>query len=102
MTSQGTPERLRAARAAAGLTQEQVGRALGVSAQTIANWEHGRTSPSTADVARLAALYRVSCDWLLTGKPRLAHRFEPPVAFGIVHAPGCDANPCTCGKVASA
>lgn len=76
MTLQGFAERLRAARAAAGLTQSAVANAFGYTSQTIANWERERTEPCATDLARLAALYRVTADWLLTGRPRLPHRFE--------------------------
>ena len=76
MPLQGFAERLRAARAAASFTQPQVSSALGYTTDTIANYERGRTEPDLADVARMARLYRVSCDWLLAGTPRLPHRFE--------------------------
>ena len=76
MSLAGFAERLRAARAAADLTQIAVSAALGYTPATIANWEHGRTEPSATDLARLAALYRVSLDWLLTGRAHLEHRFE--------------------------
>lgn len=78
MTLQGFAERLRAARAAADMTQGTVASALGYTAQTIANWERDRTEPCATDLARLAALYRVTADWLLTGRARLPHRFEHP------------------------
>lgn len=77
MTVKGFAERLRAARAAANLTQIQVAAALGYRATTIANWERERTEPCATDIARLAALYRVTADWLLTGRPHLEHRFAP-------------------------
>jgi len=76
MALQGFAERLRAARAAASLTQEQVASALGYQATTIGNWDRARTEPCATDLARLATLYRVSADWLLTGQARLPHRFE--------------------------
>lgn len=78
MSLQGFAERLRAARAAAALTQGTVAAALGYSETTIANWEHDRSQPSPEDLARLVTLYRVSADWLLSGAPRLPHRFEGP------------------------
>jgi transcriptional regulator with XRE-family HTH domain len=38
-----------------GLTQEQLGTAVGVTQATISNWEGGQTSPNPAEAARLAA-----------------------------------------------
>lgn len=75
MPLQGLAARLRAARAAADLTQVAVAAVFGYTPPTIANWERARTEPSLADVGRLATLYCVSCDWLLTGRARLPHRF---------------------------
>ena len=76
MSLKGLAERLRAARAAANLTQCTVANTLGYKAPTVANWEHDRAEPCATDLLRLATLYRVSVDWLLTGA-RMVHRFEP-------------------------
>jgi transcriptional regulator with XRE-family HTH domain len=75
MALKGLAERLRAARAAASLTQAQVAAALGYQPTTIANWDRGRAEPCATDLSRLATLYQVSADWLLTGQARLRHRF---------------------------
>ncbi len=75
MSLVGLAERLRAARAAATLTQGAVASALGYTPPTVANYEHGRTLPDAADLLRLATLYRVSADWLLVGA-RMSCRFE--------------------------
>lgn len=72
------PERLRAARAAADITQGDVAEALGCSPNTIANWEKDRSTPCAPDLVKLIRLYGVSADWLLTGIARLPHRFGPP------------------------
>lgn len=44
---------IRDARTAAGLTQTQLGRRLGVTRQTVSNWENGRKPPSVAVRGRL-------------------------------------------------
>ena len=75
MLIEGFSERLRAARAAAQLTQQFISDELKCTSATIANWEHDRAVPGSDDLARLATLYHVSADWLLTGK-RMPHRFE--------------------------
>lgn len=58
-------QKLKTARAAAGLTQEAVAEALGVSRQTVSNWENSRTYPDIISVIRLSDLYGVSLDALL-------------------------------------
>ena len=50
--------RLRAARREAGLTQEEVGRALGVSRNSVTQWESGDTQPERKRVLELAVLYK--------------------------------------------
>lgn len=50
------PDRLRALRAALGLSQEQLGRELQVSVATVNRWERGRSGISPAALARLEAL----------------------------------------------
>ena len=73
----GLPKRLRACRAAADLTQEAVANVLGVTPDTISNYERGRTEPSLADIVRIARLYGVSVEHLVAGStptpPRCLH-----------------------------
>ena len=54
--------KLRQARIAAGLTQEQTAEALGVSRS---NWENEKNYPDIVSVVRLSDLYAVSLDALL-------------------------------------
>lgn len=51
-----TGEQIRAARERAGLTQEELGRRLGVSMRTVGNWERGQTVPRNRMAALEAAL----------------------------------------------
>lgn len=60
--------KLSQARVAAKLTQEQVASALGVSRQTISNWENDKTYPDIVSVIHLSDLYEISLDLLLKGK----------------------------------
>lgn len=60
--------KLQRARAKANLTQEQVAEALGVSRQTISNWENEKTYPDIRSVVTLSDLYNVSLDYLLKDK----------------------------------
>ncbi len=61
-------ERLAKARKERGLTQSEVAEKLHVSFQAVSLWERGETVPETDKLADIADLYRVSTDWLLTGK----------------------------------
>ncbi len=70
-------QKLKHARTSAGLTQEGVAEALGVSRQTISNWENGRTYPDIVSVIRLSDLYEISLDALLKeDKKMISHLQE--------------------------
>ena len=56
---------IKKARQEKGLTQEAAAEALGVSRQTISNWENGRTYPDILSVIRMSDVYAVSLDRLL-------------------------------------
>ena len=55
---------LRAARSNANLTQAEAAKKIGVSRDTIANWENGKTSPSVGKFKRIEAVYGISYDEL--------------------------------------
>lgn len=57
--------KLKDARNSKGLTQEQAAEALGVSRQTISNWENNRSYPDIISVIKMSGLYSVSLDHLL-------------------------------------
>ena len=56
---------IRDARNEAKLSQEKAAEALGVSRQTISNWEYGKSYPDIISVIRMSDLYSVSLDHLL-------------------------------------
>ena len=62
----GVAQRLREARRAKGLTQEQVSKTLGVSRRAVSEWETGVRLPHTS-IPALAALYDVTTTFLLYG-----------------------------------
>ena len=65
--------RLQRARGKGSFTQETVADRLGVSTQTIRNWEAGRTEPGQGDKDRLAELYNTPVDELIgTDEPDLS------------------------------
>lgn len=52
-----------------GWSKTYVAKAIGLkSMQTYANWEYGRTEPDFEMATKLADLFNVSTDYLLTGK----------------------------------
>ena len=51
--------KIRNARIAAQLTQEQVAETLGVSRQTMSNWENGKTYPDIVSVIKMSDLWLV-------------------------------------------
>lgn len=57
--------RLKNARTKIGLTQERVAEEIGVSRQSVSNWENSRSYPDIVSVIKLSDLYSVSLDELL-------------------------------------
>jgi transcriptional regulator with XRE-family HTH domain len=51
-----TPEQIRARRTALGLSQEALGKQIGVTQGTISNWESGKVSPSSEQAGALAGV----------------------------------------------
>lgn len=60
--------KIKKARMDAGLSQEQVAEELGVSRQTVSNWETDKTYPDIISVIKMSDIYDVSLDYLLKGK----------------------------------
>ena len=59
-------EKLKLARVKANLTQEAVAKQIGVSRQSLSNWENDRTYPDLASVLKLSDLYGLFLDVLGT------------------------------------
>lgn len=60
--------RLRELRNKSGLTQNEIAAKLGVSGQTILNWENGIYEPKINQLIQLADLFNVSVDYLIERK----------------------------------
>jgi len=60
--------RLRELRNKSGLTQNEIASKLGVSGQTILNWENGIYEPKIYQLVLLADLFGVSIDYLVERK----------------------------------
>lgn len=58
------PKRLREARKAAGLTQQQVADKLGMTQGAYTNYENQRREPSITMLCRLSRILKRSTDWL--------------------------------------
>ena len=57
--------RLRELRKINNLTQKELGKKMGVSAQTILNWENNVYQPSVNELIKLADIFNVSLDYLV-------------------------------------
>lgn len=60
--------RLQQARKTKQLTQIQVAGVLGIDFTTISKYENDKSQPDNSTLQKLANLYDVSLDWLLTGE----------------------------------
>lgn len=61
-------DRMAGAREAAGMTQEELARRLGVKLATVRAWEDDRSEPRANRLQMLAGMLNVSLMWLLTGQ----------------------------------
>jgi len=68
--------KLKDARSKAGMKQEELANHLGVSRQTISNWENNRSYPDIASILKLSDLYGLSLDELLKEDKKVQEHFE--------------------------
>jgi len=74
-------ERIRIARVAAGLTQNDIAKHFGIARPNVTQWESGTTRPDQDRLPELAKLLNVSLDWLLNDAG------EPPQVGSAAKAP---------------
>lgn len=55
---------LAAARVNARMTQEEAAKKLGISKQTIVNWENGRAEPKTSQARELSKIYNMPLEYI--------------------------------------
>lgn len=67
LTTDPLARRIRAARALAGLDQEQLATAIGTTRNSISNWETARSEPSATNFILLARACGVDLEWLADG-----------------------------------
>jgi transcriptional regulator with XRE-family HTH domain len=61
-------DRVAGAREAAGMTQAQLARRLGIKKATLSAWEQDLSEPRANKLSMMAGLVNVSIMWLLTGE----------------------------------
>ena len=69
-------QKLKEARIAAGLKQEELAKQLGVSRQTISSWENDRSYPDLGSAVKLSNLYGQSLDEMLKDGDSVIRAFE--------------------------
>ena len=69
-------EKLKNARNACNLTQEEVAEKIQISRQTLSNWENEKTYPDINSVLKLSDLYTVSLDSLLKDDEKMLQHME--------------------------
>lgn len=70
--------RIRSARLAQGLTQDQLARAVGVTRSAVAQWETGRAGQVGGNLARIGRVLGTSAAYLLNGE-ELPGAASPPL-----------------------
>ena len=68
--------KIRKSRTEAGFTQEKAAEELGVTRQTISNWENNRSYPDIISVIRMSDLYSVTLDYLLKEDKTMIEHLE--------------------------
>jgi HTH-type transcriptional regulator/antitoxin HipB len=71
-----TANRLLQYRKESNLSQEELAEKIGVSRQAVSKWERAEASPDTDNLIKLAEIYGVSLDEMLTGKAPGTERKE--------------------------
>lgn len=62
------PDRIRLARQRAQLSQKALGKLLGISSQSVNQWEAGTTKPSRQHLIKISTFTNVELGWLMTGE----------------------------------
>jgi len=68
--------KLKGARIRAGLSQEQLAKRLGVTRQTVSNWENCRSYPDAGSLVALSELYGISLDAMLKSDQEKQNPYE--------------------------
>lgn len=68
MESETAGQRIRRALNAAGATQQQLARYVGVSDKSVGNWVADRDQPKGSHLAKISEMLGVKGSWILTGE----------------------------------
>ncbi|MGF3112557.1 helix-turn-helix domain-containing protein [Facklamia sp. P9177] len=69
-------QQLKTARLHANLTQEEVAEKIGVTRQSVSNWENEKNYPDIRSVIDLSNLYQISLDQLMKGDEKLINHYQ--------------------------
>ena len=69
-------QRLKVRRKELDLTQDYVASVLGITRQTMSNWENGRSYPDIERIIRLSDIYKLSLDELLKGDQEMVKHLQ--------------------------
>ncbi len=72
--------KLKVARKNKGLTQEYVSEKLGISRQTLSNWENEKSYPDIVSIIEISDLYDISLDELLKGDENMLSHLKESVS----------------------
>lgn len=72
----GLGQKLKNARTTAALSQQTVAEKVGVSRQTISNWENNRSYPDIGSLIKLSDLYMLSLDEMLKDSTEVREHFD--------------------------
>ena len=78
-------EQIRCLRMARGITQVELAHRLGVSKQSVSNWESNNIQPSIELLEKIADLFGVTTDYLLGRKPLRMLDVSGLAALQITH-----------------
>ncbi len=68
--------KLKAARNEANFTQEEIAEKLGVSRQTISNWENSKSYPDIISIIKLSDIYSITLDALLKDDEKMIKHLD--------------------------
>jgi phage repressor protein C with HTH and peptisase S24 domain len=90
MEESGLGKRLREARLLRDRSQDEVGRACGVSRAAVAQWEKGTTAPTADKIEAICELLDIDPVWLLTGKHSKGVKPSKEIGVAMVSVPEYD------------
>ena len=63
------PDKLQQYRKLSKYSQEKLAELLGVSRQAVTKWENGKSAPSSENLIKLTAIYKIALDDLINDRP---------------------------------